>query len=371
MQQCLYHPEHGYYSDPTRTRTGRGGDFFTSVSVGEMFGRALALAFVPVWEAAGKPEEFWLFEFGAEDGQLAVDILQAAEFVGGAGYMQAIRYGIVEPVKTKRAAQWERLEKSGLGEKAEWLEVDQPLRKYGVVFGNEVFDAQPVRLVEYTGTGWQEQVIVADEAGLPCWRLDQIRGSHELADPIAGTPLHHQENYLFGHRAELRTTDETLLKKMAMLIESGAVLAIDYGYQAEELYSPARTAGTLQCFHRHQKNNDPLAAPGEQDITAHVDFSLLAREGKKHGLDPIAWLTQEKAIAGLLTVPGAGGPDTPRLLEGMADPAKAMRQLQSLMHPEMLGAKFKWLWMTKNLELAPEKMPALKFARPGDLNALF
>ncbi|MEM1058265.1 MAG: SAM-dependent methyltransferase [Verrucomicrobiota bacterium] len=366
MHQCLYHPEHGYYSDPSRRRTGRDGDFITSVSVGAMFGCALALAFVPVWEACGRPEEFWLIEYGAEDGRLAADILASLEAMGGTDFAHAVRYGIVEPAPAKREGQRQALEKSGFGERAEWLEADAAPKPVGVVFGNEVFDAQPVRLVERGPDGWEECcVALAGEIGF-AWALCPIEASSE-----AGRfPARLGGDYSQGYRAELRTRDAELLESMAARLERGLVLAIDYGYPEAELYRPARTAGTLQCYSGHQKSGDPLADPGRQDISAHVNFSQLAREGERLGLNPVAWLTQEKTMAGLL---GAFGqhPDVPRLLEGASDPAKATRQFHALLHPELLGSQFHWLWMTKNVSLPISEMNALTFARDSQLHALF
>lgn len=362
MAACLYDAEHGYYANPARQRTGRKGDFFTSVSVGPIFGRALALAFASVWEQAGRPEEFWLVEYGAEDGQLAVDMLALLQTVGGAEFAAAVRYGIVETIAAKQAVQRKKLSETGFVDKIEWLGEGET-KPVGVVFGNEVVDAQPVQLVERTAEGWAQRLVGLNRQGGFVWRtqanLDIGRG-----------PLAAVENYPVGYQAELRiSADLELLNGMASRVERGAVLLVDYGFAEQELYSLSRPGGTLQCYRHHQRSDDPLAHPGEQDISAHVNFSLLAQAGQALGLKPVAWVDQQRSLAGLLTA-HRGDPDKPTLLAGLDDPARGRRQLQTLMHPESLGAKFHWLWLAKGADMVSNATPALAFASPGDLAAL-
>lgn len=362
MAACLYDDDLGYYMQPDRQRTGRGGDFFTSVSIGSLFGRALALAFFGIWEQTGRPKEFWLIELGAEDGQLAVDILSSLEAVAGTEFAAAVRYGIMEfELSAKVEVQQTKLAKQGLAEKVTWLEAGE-VKEVGVVFGNEVVDAQPVKLLERTDLGWQERLVELDSTGAFVWKnLNSMS--------FIGGPLADLANFPVGYVTEVRIKDDTLLQAMAARIERGAVLLMDYGFPESELYSLARPAGTLQCYHQHRKSNDPLAFPGEQDISCHVNFSHLVRLGQELGLEPLAWVDQQRSLAGLLTA-HAGNPDEPTLLRGLADQARGLRQLQTLMHPEALGAKFHWLWQSKGLTLDPAALPALTFASPRDLQTL-
>lgn len=252
MELALYHHEHGYYR--RAGRIGREGDFLTSPGVHAMFGWAVAAWCRWAWERLGRPAPFALIEAGAGSGALAGAILDWAEGRDD-GFRDAIRYIAIEPGAR------------GDDSRVEWA--PGPLKPVadGVVLANELFDAFPVRLFDATARGPQEVYV----------RWDSERFV-EAPGPIAsidGAPAQ--------GRFEVNQRAYPAMRSLCSLVERGAALVFDYGYPQDELWAPWRTTGTLLCFYRHTAHEDPLIHVGEQDITAHVNFSDLAAAAADEG----------------------------------------------------------------------------------------
>lgn len=328
MELCLYHPVHGYYA--AGGRVGRAGDFFTSVSVGEAFGGLLAAHCANLWRAWGRPGEFFLTECGANDGVLAEDILTAAA-QDQPEFATRLRYRIVEPLPRLQALQRERLAR--WGGSVEWVTALAELRpEPGVVFGNELVDAFPVERVQFDGRRWR-LLRVSEKRG--AFRWEAAEPLNALADGF-GSVAAAGGNFPAGYTTEFCPSLEAWVAAARRALTSGTLLLIDYGRPAVDYYAPHRTEGTLRGYRRHRREDDPLAFPGETDLTADVDFSALERAALRAGFERTELVSQERFVAGLAA-------ERLRAMDGRP-PDEAgkrwLRQLQTLMHPGHLGASF-------------------------------
>ncbi len=355
MELALYCPGLGYYA---RTEgpgpIGRSGDFYTSVSAGPLFGRMLARQFFQMWQRLGEPEEFWMVEQGAHDGQLACDILEwcraeAPRFFAG------VRYAIVQAAGPARARQ-ECAPEADLLSRITWFEDLKALeaaKPVGVFFSNELVDAFPVRSVTYHAGAWLEQHVGIKEGELE-W-IDLAMADEELARAIAGQELPEIE----GYTTEFNLRARTWIGDVAEAMERGYVVTIDYGYPASLYYARHRTSGTLTSFVKHHAVSDVLAEPGLRDITAHVDFTALARCGEEAGLRTLGFVDQQHFFVGIAH-------DEMRGADGMqVGILQNLPAWNTLTHPHHLGVTFFALVQAKD---APGELDGLRFARPGGLD---
>jgi SAM-dependent MidA family methyltransferase len=329
METALYHPEYGYYARGIR-QVGRGGDFFTSVSVGPLFGELLARRFLREWAESGEPARWRIIECGAHDGTLASDVLAALKRLSAPAY-DALEYVIAEPLPVLRQAQAEKLRPFAerVRHLSDLLELaDDPLP--GIAFGNEVLDALPCHLIEWHDGRWHERCVVLDEADGFIWQLVEIQDPRLLAAlaPVGGV-------FPEGYRSEMRIRYHEFLVPLARSLSSGMMLWLDYGFERADYYHPDRREGTLRTFSKHRAGDDPLVCPGEMDLTAHVDFTAVAEAALALGWHQTAWRNQ-----------GSWLTETARdwLLEMEGQPRHAMlRQFQTLTHPAQLGGSFRVL----------------------------
>ena len=254
MTQCLLHPRHGYYS--TRDPFGARGDFTTAPEISQMFGEMLGLLVAQVWLDQGRPAPFTLAELGPGRGTLMADILRATEQVEG--FHQALRLHLVEASPVLRDIQTTRLRayEPQFHDTADTLP-EHPL----FVIANEFFDALPIRQFLRTETGWAERMVGCDGANL-CFGLSPETHPTQLA--------HRLDNTQPGHMVEICPAIAPIIAALRarILAHGGLALIIDYG--------DWRSRGdTLQAL-RGQSYDDPLAHPGESDLSAHVDFEALA-----------------------------------------------------------------------------------------------
>ena len=347
MAQALYHPEHGYYSTD-RAAIGRRGDYFTNVSVGPLFGELLAAQFVEIWERLGQIDNFLILEQGAHHGQFARDVLESTrrrspEFFSG------LRYQIVEPFSALQDRQSQGLKE--FGDRVSWRRSLDELEPFlGVHFSNELLDAMPVNLH-------------GKLVGLEGDKLVFVEGP-------GGTPM---------NQAMLDWIDCLSTK-----LERGFVIAVDYGFSRAEFRE------VLQVRAKHRALDSPFDEIGEADITAHVNWTDLAERAQANGLRVAGFTDQHHFLTGIISEFGRGG--SPRRAIGSgpeaappvnASPArtdwgqspllfdsKRKRELQTLLHPEMLGRSFQVLALVKDVDLAVA-LSGFKFARdPGVALAL-
>ncbi len=340
MEVSLYHPELGYYARAAQ-RTGRAGDFFTSVDVGPIFGELLARQFAEMWRALSCPPAFDLVEAGAGNGRLARDVLDGAHRADPEFY-STIRLSLVEQSATARTVHSE-----SLGPHAALLSHSSPVLPEeieGVIFANELLDALPTHAVAMTDTGLREIFVGLADGPEPARHVEFVEHFEELSTPRiaeylsrAGAVMHQ------GARAEVNLSAEDWIARAAQSVRRGFMLLIDYGHDEGELYSGSHATGTLTSFRRHVQTADLLQQPGECDLTAHVDLSAVTRAAERAGLDVLGRLDQTYFLIGL----GAAE------IDGL--PLKQRLALKTLLLPGGLGSTHKVLMFGKQVG-----RPALK-----------
>jgi SAM-dependent MidA family methyltransferase len=348
MELALYHPELGYYSKSPAI--GSEGDFYTSVSVGSLFGQLLARQARQMALLLDEPE-FWIVEQGAHDGQMALDLLTSLR-ANDPALFATVRYAIIEPRAEARAAQKRKL--VGFGAQVRWLErlTDWPGEApCGLFLSNELIDAFPVRVIKREAAEWKERCVVIDDHEVLNWRVIPI-ADEELQAAMKELPLPEVDSY----RTEICPASRDWMRGVAGFFRRGYVLTIDYGYPASVYYAPFRGDGTLTCFVKHHSGDEVLRGPGEQDLTAHADFTALVRAGESAGLETLALVDQQRFFTGVAHDELSGAVVYP---DGLL---KQLPGWQTLTHPEHMGTRFHVLVQAKN---APRDLDGLRFARAG------
>jgi SAM-dependent MidA family methyltransferase len=295
MEMCLYYPGSGYYQGD-RDKIGKSGDFYTSPYLSSLFGDMVARQLEEMWIQTGKAS-FAIVEYGAGSGLLCRDVLQALQ-AKNIEFYDHLHYYIIEKGAGMREKGRSLLREgsangtaSCLSEKVSWVENLMELTPItGCILSNELLDNFSVH-----------QVVMEDE--LMEVYVDYNEGFTELMRP-AGLEL---KDYLDelqvslprGFRTEINLEAVNWIKEISHALEKGFVLTIDYGYPSSALYSDKRNSGTLVCYHRHRINYCPYDHIGEQDITAHVNFSALHRWGLRHGLQTCGYTNQSHFMRGL------------------------------------------------------------------------
>ena len=290
MAQALYHPEYGYYTN--RVKIGAQGDFFTSASLGRDFGELLAVQFQEMWQNLGCPDSFALVEMGAGNGELAQDILSYLETNADRALLAALKYIIVERSPALIEQQQQQLQSLTHLNICwqNWSDIPDA-SIVGCCFSNELVDAFPVHIVQKSAGELQEIYLTLDRGQFTevSDRLstDAITKYFARSDIDLLSP-----QYADNYRTEVNLEALSWLSTVASKLQRGYLLTIDYGYSAAKYYRPARSQGTLQCYYQHRRHNNPYANPGRQDITAHVNFTALERQGELLQLEPIGFTQQ-------------------------------------------------------------------------------
>jgi SAM-dependent MidA family methyltransferase len=374
MDLALYDSELGYYARAAQ-RSGRAGDFFTSVDVGSLFGELLEVQLAEIFQIADfRFKTFDLVEAGAGNGRLSADILRAAK-VRDPAFYESIRLHLVEASAEARRAQ-----AATLGDLTDRLSSSGPALPEtfeGVLIANELLDALPVHQVVMRADGLREiyvglqsQVVrrqspvtsrqsrivghqptedsrlPTEDSRLPTedWRLTTTEGppsTPELAAYLARLGVTLEP----GWRVEINLRAVDWIRDAARRLRRGFIILIDYGHDARELYSPTHSTGTLTTFARHRSGGPDgaqdtpawLEQPGDQDLTAHVDFTSVRAAAEAEGMTTIGFLDQTYLLMGLI--------------DGLPDPQSAIRnpQLKTLMLPGGLGSTHKVLILGKGV----------------------
>ncbi|HYV85951.1 MAG TPA: SAM-dependent methyltransferase [Patescibacteria group bacterium] len=283
MELALYHPQAGYYT--RGLGGGNGRDYVTSSGLHRAYGALIARQAAEMWSLAGAPDRFEFVEFGPGEGFFAADFLAAA--AAQPPFARALSYVLVETSPALRGRQQARLERlrPGGGVSAipvAWSSLEE-LEARGVgcgcLFANEVLDALPVhRVVGAPGGPREVHVAIAPGGGLREVLLplstDAI-GAFLNEGGIRPAP---------GQEVDISLDAPRTVGRWGRLLRRGWLLIVDYGHPAPDLYHPARRRGTLLAYHRHRAGEDFLARPGEQDLTAHVDFSAISAAAVESGL---------------------------------------------------------------------------------------
>jgi SAM-dependent MidA family methyltransferase len=331
MRDALYHPEYGYYR--SSQRVGRSGDFFTSVSVGPFFGRLLASQFRQ-WldQLASSGKRLQCVEAGAHDGSLAFDIISDLQLESMPP--ASFEYVIIEPSTHLRRAQQAKLSDFS---NVRWVssigEIDGVM---GVIFSNELLDAMPVHMFRWSRQEhcWKEMGVDL-LAGEFIWiELPAMTVSPPRLPEALLSVLPDEYTMEVSHEASRWWEDA------AEALLSGKLMTIDYGGVIEELLSPSRTSGTLRAYSRQRVSRDVLLNPGDQDITAHVNFTDLQEIGHAAGLTTEIFTSQSQFLTAIAR----------ELWERTGSwPMDHVRQFQTLTHPEHLGNPFRVLVQARTL----------------------
>jgi SAM-dependent MidA family methyltransferase len=368
MELALYCPDCGYY-EVEKDTTGRRGDFFTSVSVGNLFGELLAFQF-SAWleEIPDAKRQLQIVEGGAHSGTLARDILSWLN-ERQPKLCDRLEYVIIEPSARRR--EWQRESLQQLGNVVRWVACPEELADQGVagvIFSNEMLDAMPVHRLGWNAAArqWFEWgVALEDEqfvwvpleiaeagASLPGDQNPsaQIQSSmseeksarREFRAIIPELPPALEEILPDGFVTEVCPAAVGWWKGAASVLRRGRLVTIDYGLAAEEFLSPERRGGTLRAYCGHHLSAEVLLNPGEQDLTAHVNFTRIQSAGECIGLRTEQITTQEKFLT---RIAERFCREHPHSL--LSDPGR-VRQFQTLTHPEHLGSRFRVLIQSRD-----------------------
>lgn len=338
MELALYAPGLGYYSNGLR-KFGSGGDFVTAPELGDLFGRCLARAVAPVLAASGGD----LLELGAGSGVLAVDLLhelKALDALPG-------RYLILERSGDLRARQQARLAAAldELPVEVQWLDGLPAPGFEGVILGNEVVDALPVKRFR-----WQPQGSV--ELGVGRDGDDLLEATLPVSEPRLQHHIDAQASrcgWAPGYESEWCPSLAAWVGSLGEILARGLLLFTDYGYGRPEYCHPQRARGTLLCHYRHRAHPDALWLPGLQDITAYVDFTALAEAGAAAGLELAGYTSQAHFLldCGLESIVAELDPgDTRNWL-------RKVSEMKTLVMPGEMGERFKAMALGKGIDVAP------------------
>jgi SAM-dependent MidA family methyltransferase len=348
MEICLYHPEHGYY---TRGIGGGGGrDYVTSSGIHPAYGALLARQAAEMWRLLGAPERFRFVEFGPGEGRFARDVLDASR--ADAPFARALDYVLVEtsPALVKR--QRHQMAATGAGAAAapprvSWKSMEELEREAdrnggfaGCLFANEVLDAFPVHRVTGGDEGLREVHVDIQDGTLRTTLLPL--STPDLRDYLQDHGIAPEP----GQIADVAPGAARFVNRAARLLSRGWFVIVDYGDEAADLFHPARRRGSLRAFHRHRLADDLLARPGEQDLTAHVDFTAVRRTAAEAGCEAEATVSQAHFLLAL----GA-------LEDFEAQDLAAREALKELVLPDRMGGAFRVLVLRRGG--APEGLRGL------------
>lgn len=357
MELCLYGAADsppGFYTR-AREQFGKAGDFYTSSDVHAVFGRLLARQFEEMWRVLDEPTRVDIVELGPGRGLFAQDVLDWAEKKYPAFY-RAIRYRLVETSASLRERLGQRFASRNIVSLHE--DVEGAFREAGdcvIVFGNEFFDALATEVLDHRG-----ELRIGVEGGrfVESFVTPQPE-TLEYVERYAVRPSEHE-------RVDAPLVAQSYMERIARLMRSrhGFGMFVDYGYVQEEMFA-GRHLGTVTAFRQHTISDTPYDAPGEQDITVHVNFTALAAAARANGLDPLTWVTQAQFLMGV-------GEESQfaEAFEGCNLPqehAKRALQLKHLITAEGMGESFHVLVVAANVEKEKAaRLSGLKFVRPSN-----
>jgi SAM-dependent MidA family methyltransferase len=347
MALALYTPGLGYYANDSRKfglMPGTGSDFVTAPELSPRFGQTLARQAAQALQATGTAE---IWEFGAGSGALALQVLDT---LGD----QLQRYTIVDLSGSLQARQRERL--AAYGGKVQWA-TELPPRMRGVVLGNEVLDAMPVKLLTRLAGVWHERGVVmaptllTSSNALPpegapispgAARRETHEGGFMFADQRTGLRPPFEVEGAQDYLTEIHPQAEGFVATLADRLEAGAVFLLDYGFPEHEYYHPQRSMGTVMCHRGHLADADPLADVGSKDITAHVNFTGIALAGQEAGLQVLGYTSQGRFLLNCGLVDGMDGATLEQRV--MVQKLIAEHEMGELFKVIAFGAKDTAMW---------------------------
>ena len=369
MEMCLYDPELGYYSRNAE-QFGKAGDFYTSSDVHAVFGRLLARQFDEMWRVLGSPSQIEILELGPGRGLFAQDVLAWSRKKFPA-FFDAVRYSLAEGSPALRHRLQATLERYFAAGKASLCLGSELLVGKGttsvvrndaalerslapevpiIVFANEFFDALPVEVLSPQG-----ELRISEKDG----RL--VESWHPSSAGVLGFLDRYSVHPEAGERIEAPLIAQRYMSQIAAKVKCGFIVAIDYGYTRQEQLA-GRHRVTIAAYRQHSVSANPYEAPGEQDLTTHVNFTALAAAAEQNGLQVQPLLTQSQFLLGIGEANQfADAFEECRLPQ---ERAKVALQLKHLITPEGMGEKFHVLLASKgvNTELV-SKLSGLTFGK--------
>lgn len=353
MELCLYDPELGYYSRNTE-QFGKFGDFYTSSDVHKVFGRLLARQFEEMWRALDSPERIELIELGPGRGLFAQDVLDWSE-KKFPDFFRALHYVLVEHSPALRERIKETLRNRLESGKAALTANPHERSPSGIptiIFANEFFDALPIEVLSAQGS---LRIDTHNGHFIETW----AQPSPEELDFLDRYSIHSDAEG--KERVEIALVAPRFMDGIAASLQRGFLVAIDYGYTREEQLA-GRHRGTLKAIRKHSISENPYEAPGEQDITADVNFTALAAAAKGLGMQTHKLLTQSQFLMGIGEANQfADAFEECRLPQ---ERAKVALQLKHLVTPAGMGESFQVLIASKGVEQERvESLSGLSFGR--------
>lgn len=331
MQQALYAPRWGYYTQ-SRAPIGAAGDFITAPELTPLFGYTLATHFSKILRSLKTPH---MLEFGAGTGRLCIDILTQLEALNALPET----YFILEVSGALKTLQQEKIQAEipHLAHRVQWLTALPQSPFEGIIVANEVLDAMPVHRFLKTDEGIFESMIGLDE-NLQLIETFEPCTAPELSAHVTQVLTHHVTP--FASEANLNL--QSWLQAASEILTQGLVLLIDYGFPQHEYYHPDRNKGTLMCHYQHQAHPNPLAHPGLEDITAHVDFTHVADCALQAGFHVSGYTNQASFLLenGLLSLLK----DSQNI-----DNINTQQAIKQLLQPHEMGELFKVMALTKGI----------------------
>lgn len=317
--QIVLHSPHGFYGSG-RVRFGPGGDFVTAPDISPLFAQMLALQVAQVLRSGGRD----ILELGAGDGRLSLALAQLLREKVGAHYILET----AAPLK-------QRQEQTLAGEKITWLS-SLPEQFNGVIIANEVLDAVPFSLFANRNGKWRVRGVSCPDGRLQWSERDC--SDDKIISRLQQTELPD------GSITEIAPQAEALSASLCSALDYGALLIADYGFVRREYYHPQRTGGTLMCHHNQRADSDPLAMPGDKDITAHVDFTGIAEAGTEAGAALAGYVTQAQFLinCGIAEVL-----EREARQRTSVEYARLAAGAQKLLSPHEMGELFKCMAFTK------------------------
>lgn len=339
MELILYAPELGYYSGRLQ-KFGATGDFITAPLMGDLFARCIASQCADIITTLQpKNNRVCIYEFGAGTATLAVDLLSALAAIDRLPQ----QYVIIETSAWLQQRQAETVSAvpAEIRERIVWHAV-LPQKITGIVLANELIDAIPCKRFEVDRSGAILELGVALDNRAFRWASGAVIDADCYRFDTAALAA--------GYQSELGLRAKAWVATIGALLQQGVMLLIDYGFAAREFYHPQRAAGTLMCHYRHHAHSEPFWWPGLQDVTAHVDFTAVARAGKQAGMDLAGYCNQANFLlsCGLIDILAASQPAVDSGDENAIRRRLALAsEVKQLTMPHQMGELFKVIALTK------------------------
>jgi SAM-dependent MidA family methyltransferase len=340
MELALYDIPYGYYmtqvaepGHPLSNRIGGRGDFFTAPELSPILAKTLVRQILDIDVQLGRPDPFTFMEIGGGNGTFAADFLQECHRIDSE-FFNRLAYQLVERSPYLQSRQATRLKEAVGNWAARHLTWESSLGEIasdsvtGVIFSNELVDALPVHRVRWENNHLSEICVDYQDGHFveclaPCSSL-------KLAEYLGTYKISMSE----GQTSELHLEAEAWINQVARILRQGIVLTIDYGHTGSDYYRSDRKDGTLLCYYRHTISHNPYIRVGEQDMTAHVNFSALVKGGTAKGLNLVGLTTMANWLIGL---------GVEELVKNQDQDSDDVRALARLLRPDGMGKTFKVL----------------------------